>query len=126
MEKLTIKQKLLLRELKDNGLVRLEVSYSGGGDDGCVDAYSGYEINEKGEERWSQDSVPTKFQNEFDDYIYDFISDNIEWDWINNEGGYGTVTIDLETGKLTIDHCQRHVEEYRYDDIDFNTNDIEF
>ena len=57
----------MLKELKDNGLVRLEVSYSGGGDDGCIDTYSGYEINEKGEERWSQNSIPTNFQNEFDE-----------------------------------------------------------
>ena len=118
MEKLTIKQKLLLRELKDNGLVKLEVSYSGGGDDGCVDSYSGYEVNEKGEERWSQDSIPQDFQNEFDDYVYDFISNNIEWDWINNDGGYGIVSIDLETGKMSINHSQRHIEEYHYDDIE--------
>jgi hypothetical protein len=108
----------LLRELKDNGLVRLEVSYSGGGDDGCIDTFSGYEINEKGEEKWSPDSVPQKFQDEFDDYLYDFISNNIEWDWINNDGGYGVVTIDLETGKMTIDHSQRHIEEYYYDNIE--------
>ena len=108
----------MLRELKDNGLVRLEVSYSGGGDDGCIDTYSGYELDEKGVEKWSQDSVPGNFEQEFDDYLYTFISDNIEWDWINNDGGYGTITIDLETGKMTIDHSQRHIEDYHYDDIE--------
>ena len=108
----------MLKELKDNGLVRLEVSYSGGGDDGCIDTYSGYEINEKGEEKWSQNSIPEKFQHEFDDYIYDFISDNIEWDWINNDGGYGIVDIDLETGKMIISHSQRHIEDYHYDSIE--------
>jgi len=100
----------LLRELKDNGLVKLEISYNGGGDDGCIDSFSGYELDEKGVERWSQDSISQKFQDEFDD--------NIEWDWINNDGGYGTITIDLETGKMTIDHSQRHVEEYYYDNIE--------
>ena len=115
----------MLKELKDNGLVRLEVSYSGGGDDGCIDGYSGYEINEKGEERWSQDSVPTKFQNEFDDYIYDFISDNIEWDWINNDGGYGTMMIDCteDPWQVSINHTQRVTEDHYYDGIDFDIKD---
>ena len=109
----------MLKQLRDQGLVKIEITYSGGGDDGCIDTYSGYEIDSKdGKEKWVQDSVPTKFQNEFDDYIYEFISDNIEWDWINNDGGYGTINIDLETGKLTIDHSQRHVEEYNYDPIE--------
>ena len=59
-----------------------------------------------------------KFWTRIWDYLYDFISNNIEWDWINNDGGYGTITIDLETGKMTIDHSQRHVEDYHYDDIE--------
>ena len=108
----------MLKELKDIGLVRLEISYSGGGDDGCIDSYGGYILDDSGKETWIQDSVPQKFQNEFDDYFYEFINENIEWDWINNDGGYGIVEIDLETGKMTIGHSQRHVEEYSYNDIE--------
>ena len=118
MEGLTIKQKLLLRELKDQGLVKVEITYSGGGDDGCLDTFSGYKINAKGKEEWIQDSVPIYFQEEFDEYIYDFINDNIEWDWINNEGGYGTINIDVHTGKVSIDHSQRIVEDYNYDPVE--------
>ena len=114
MENLTIKQKLKLRELKDLGIVRVQVHYSGGGDDGCIDSTDAYILNEKGQEKWDRDIVPDDFLAMFEEALYNFISRNVEWDWVNNDGGYGTLEINVDTGELTIHHSQRHTENYEY------------
>lgn len=114
MENLTIKQKLKLRELKDLGIVRVQVHYSGGGDDGCIDSTDAYILDEKGEEKWDRDIVPDDFLGMFEEALYHFISRNVEWDWVNNDGGYGSLEINVDTGELTIHHTQRHTENYEY------------
>jgi len=114
MENLTIKQKLKLRELKDLGIVRIQIHYSGGGDDGCIDSADAYIINADGKEEWNKDVVPADFLNIFEEVLYSFISRNVEWDWVNNDGGYGSLEINVDTGELTIHHTQRHTEDYEY------------
>ena len=114
MENLTIKQKLKLRELKDLGIVRVQVHYSGGGDDGCIDNTDAYILDKNGKEIWDRDIVPDDFLGVFEEVLYNFISRNVEWDWVNNDGGYGTIEINVDTGDLTIHHTQRHTEDYEY------------
>ena len=114
MENLTIKQKLKLRELKDLGIVRVQVHYSGGGDDGCIDSTDAYILDENGKEKWNRDIVPDDFLGIFEEVLYNFISRNVEWDWVNNDGGYGSLEINVDTGDLTIHHTQRHTEAYEY------------
>ena len=114
MENLTIKQKLKLRELKDLGIVKVQVHYSGGGDDGCIDNTDAYILDENGKEKWDGDIVPDDFLGIFEEVLYNFISRNVEWDWGNNDGGYGSLEINVDTGDLTIHHTQRHTEDYEY------------
>ena len=71
-------------------------------------------LNDKGEEKWSRDIVPDDFIGMFEEVLYNFISRNVEWDWVNNDGGYGNVEINVDTGELTINHTQRHTEDYEY------------
>ena len=114
MENLTIKQKLKLRELKDLGIVKVQVHYSGGGDEGCIDNTDAYILDENGKEKWDGDIVPDDFLGIFEEVLYNFISRNVEWDWVNNDGGYGSLEINVDTGDLTIHHTQRHTEDYEY------------
>ena len=53
------------------------------------------------------------------------VSDNVEWDWINNEGGYGQMIIDCTKTPwdVKINHTQRITEDHYYDDIEFSTDD---
>jgi hypothetical protein len=115
MENLTIRQKLELKKLRDLNVSKIEIHYSGGGDDGCIDHYSAYTINSKGEEEYNRDIGISSFASAFDDYIYGLLSNVIEWDWINNEGGYGELVIDIEKQDIEINHNQRHIEQYHYD-----------
>ena len=38
-----------------------------------------------------------------EDTFYELLCDNIEWDWVNNEGGFGSLKIDLQDESITID-----------------------
>ena len=114
-----LKKNLAVQVIKDHNITTIEVIYSGGGDDGCIDEVNFTDHNEE--------AVTYPFNKEvqsvFDDLLYDILSDNIEWDWINNDGGYGEMIIDctLDPWKIKINHTQRITEDHFYDDIDFNT-----
>tara|TARA_R110000822_G_scaffold194731_1_gene332991 strand:- start:184 stop:552 length:369 start_codon:yes stop_codon:yes gene_type:complete len=105
---LNLKQKIELKKLKDNNICRIEIHYSGGGDDGCIEEYCFYDIE--------NNSIIIKDEvfEELDDYFYSMLCENIEWDWVNNDGGYGILNLNIETNKITIDHTQRVTEQYDY------------
>ena len=104
--------------IKDHNITTIEVIYTGGGDDGCIDEVNFTDHNEE--------AVTYPFNKEiestFDDLLYDILNDNIEWDWINNDGGYGEMIIDctLDPWKIKINHTQRITEDHFYDNIDFD------
>ena len=115
MENLTIEQKLQLKKLRDLDVTKVEISYSGGGDDGCIDDFTAYTLNNKGEETYNRDINLTPFSDAFDNYIYELLSKTIEWDWVNNDGGYGTLIMNMEEESISINHNQRFTEEFVYD-----------
>ena len=114
-----LKRNLAVQVIKDHNIAKIEVDYSGGGDDGCIDEVNFTDHNEK--------AVTYPFNKEvestFDDLLYDMLNNNVEWDWINNDGGYGEMIIDctLDPWKIKINHTQRITEDHRYDNIDFDT-----
>ena len=55
MENLTIRQKLELKKLRDLNVSKIEIHYSGGGDDGCIDYYQAYTVDVYGKEKWNKD-----------------------------------------------------------------------
>ena len=116
-----LKRNLAVQVIKDHNIAKIEVDYSGGGDDGCIDDVRYEDIDENKIDILMEPDVSA----EWDDLIYNMISENIEWDWINNEGGYGQMMIDCTKTpwKVTINHSQRVLEDHYYDDIEFSTDD---
>lgn len=113
MEELNLKTKLALKRIKDFNVNIVEVHYSGGGDDGCIDCVLYKDIDDKPLENLYGDL--DKVTEDIEGWLYDTISNNIEWDWINNEGGYGVLTISLgKNGDISIDHTQRVTEDFTY------------
>ena len=115
-----LKRNLAVQVIKDHNIAKIEVDYSGGGDDGCIDDVRYEDIDENKIDILMEPDVSA----EWDDLIYNMISENIEWDWINNEGGYGQMMIDCTKTpwKVTINHSQRVLEDHYYDDIEFSTD----
>ena len=115
-----LKRNLAVQVIKDHNIASIEVDYSGGGDDGCIDDVRYEDIDENKIDILMEPDVSA----EWDDLIYDMLSHHIELDWINNEGGYGQMMIDCTKTpwKVTINHSQRVLEDHYYDDIEFSTD----
>ena len=113
-----LKRNLAVQVIKDHNIANIEVDYSGGGDDGCIEEVRFEDID--------GNKIDVQMEGEieasWDDLLYNMLGDNIEWDWVNNDGGYGQMKIDCTKTpwKVKIDHTQRVTEDHYYDDIDFD------
>jgi hypothetical protein len=88
--KAVIKQHLAV--LKEIGIEKIDIAFSGYGDEGPISEVifspslpknSGFDLSQ------------------FDDDLYDYLDPARVGDWVNNEGGFGEIQIDVATGKLT-------------------------
>ncbi len=119
-----LKRNIAVQVIKDHNISNIEVDYSGGGDDGCIDEVRFEDIDGNSIDVQMEKEV----DREWDDLLYNMLSDNIEWDWINNDGGYGQMLIDCTKSpwSVKINHTQRICEDHYYDNIDFDTEDKKF
>ena len=85
---LDLKDQILLTKLKGKGIAKLNISFSGSGDSGDVDEV-GYETND-GINSWQLDLnsrlIESEEENAVKDMIYTWLSNNLRYDWVNNEG----------------------------------------
>jgi hypothetical protein len=79
--------------LKDRGVKQIRVTYEGSGDSGAIDNVLYYD-KEDDEYYSSQLNISESQHDDIQNLAYPML-DGIE-DWYNNEGGYGTITIDLD------------------------------
>ena len=112
--KLNLEQKIQLKKLKDYNVKLVEIHYDGGGDDGMINDVVYYDDNDIGHRGCPLKKNKVNKSDKLDNYYYQILCDNIDWDWVNNEGGFGHMVIDLLTEEVTIFHSQRHVEYYEY------------
>ena len=47
--------------------------------------------------------------------IYTWLSNNLLYDWVNNEGGSGTLNINLSDFTWDLDYYERIIEEHNFD-----------
>lgn len=94
LDKLTWQRAIIA--LKDNGVVHLKVMYSGSGDSGGIDEVHYFD---KEDGLIEHDTIDVDHSG-IQDLCYPLL-DGIE-DWYNNDGGDGTVSINLETLKYSI------------------------
>jgi hypothetical protein len=103
----------VLFNLAAQGIGLITVSYSGGGDNGAIDEIVGYRIGDFEEPEDLQDEPPKlkgediTFSEEVEKLIeheaYDQILENAS-DWVNNDGGGGTLYIYTASGDYYCDH----------------------
>jgi hypothetical protein len=111
----------ILVKLKDKGINKIEITFSGSGDSGDIDDLIYYDITDK--YYYSRDMVKNSYMtdeeyNLLQNDCYEFIDDAIEGaDWYNNEGGFGNITLDLDTMTANVEYSQRTVEEYSWEDL---------
>jgi len=121
MAKLSQQVLPILVKLKDKGINKLEINFSGSGDSGDIDDIIYYDIN--GKHHYSSEMVQDSYINDqeytlLQNDCYEFIDEAIEGaDWYNNDGGFGDITIDLDTMTADVKYSQRTVEEYSWDNL---------
>ena len=110
-KKLTWQEAVLF--LKDLGVTKILVFYEGSGDSGSIDNIE-YYTGENGETvHFKHDlNISDEMHQKLINLCYPML-DNIE-DWYNNDGGYGTVTIDLDTLHYDIANHIRYTDYETY------------
>lgn len=104
----------ILPHLRLQGAQKIEIHFDGSGDSGeIVDTVcEGFDLGKKCPGHKEKKS----YQDILHSIGYAYLED-VENDWRNNEGGFGKITINLNTRAL---HCDMHVritnlEDYEYD-----------
>jgi hypothetical protein len=107
---------LLASEL---GITCVEISFSGSGDSGDIndiELYRGSEnvnprgwygpIDERGVREWGDnpDWTPDhqRLEGLSQEYFNENLSDRVDWDWYNNDGGGGRCLIEFTTGEVSL------------------------
>jgi hypothetical protein len=85
----SLKTATLFAALKDAGVTNVEIRYDGGGDSGQVEDVEFYGDN------IDSSALNDKFEGNLQDLGYYILEQHYNWDWYNNDGGYGTINIEL-------------------------------
>ena len=101
----SLKTATLFAALKDAGVTNVEIRYDGGGDSGQVEDVEFYGDN------IDSSALNDKFEGDLQDLATHILEQHYNWDWYNNDGGYGDIRIDLEgdTPEISIDGYVRSV-----------------
>jgi hypothetical protein len=92
----SLKLATLFTALKDAGVTNVEIRYDGGGDSGQVEDVEFFGDNLDGGD------LNERFEGDLQDLAYRILHDHYEYDWYNNDGGYGAVHISFEDDEPTI------------------------
>jgi hypothetical protein len=93
----------ILPQFRELGVANIEVSYSGYGDSGAID---GVQYRDKAGIRVDRAAVPTPLIEDLESCVYSFLPAGFEI----NDGGQGTLTIDVQLAKVTIQHQENYTE----------------
>lgn len=109
-----MKQILSFKALKDLSINLIEINFSGGGDSGDIDDVNFY-----------SDGKLIRLNEENKD-LHDFIEE-FSWsliyktadtvgDWVNNQGGYGNIEIDVFHQTYNVNYYQNTTEDFNWTD----------
>jgi hypothetical protein len=88
---------VILPALLESGVANVEAAYSGYGDSGAID---GVQYRDKSGVRVEREKIPTALTEKLENVLYEFLPAGFEI----NDGGQGTLTLDVQTGRLTLQH----------------------
>ena len=114
-----LKRALTLMNCKHLGVVEISIEFSGSGDSGDIDEV--YFRTKKDSYEYI-DMPDNKAEDLIRDFAWDIIASKVNTvgDWVNNEGGYGHITIDVENNTFNLDYSQRTTEDHDwYDEMLF-------
>ena len=93
----------LLPVFLQHRVANIEAAYSGYGDSGCID---GTQYRDAAGQRVDRASIPGHMIERLETCLYEFLLCGFETD----SGSQGTLTIDTQTAKVTIQHQENYTE----------------
>ena len=93
----------IIPSLAKHRVANIEAAYSGYGDSGAID---GIQYRDEAGVRVDRGSLPTTVVEQLENVLYEFLPSGFE----NNDGGQGTLAIDTQTAKVTIQHQENYTE----------------
>ena len=93
----------VLPALRNHRVATVEAAYSGYGDSGAID---GIQFRDTAGQRVDRASLPKDVIEQLENCVYEFLPSGFEI----NDGGQGTLTIDTQTAKVTIQHQENYTE----------------
>ena len=94
---------VIMPQLRQHGIANIEAAYSGYGDSGAID---GVQFRDAAGQRVERAAVPTPVVEQLENAIYEFLPSGFEI----NDGGQGTLTLDVPTGRITLAHQENYTE----------------
>ena len=93
----------ILPALAQHRIANVEAAYSGYGDSGAID---GTQFRDAAGQRVDRATIPTPVVEQLENCIYEFLPSGFEI----NDGGQGTLTLDVPTGRITLAHQENYTE----------------
>ena len=93
----------ILPAFRQHRVANIEAAYSGYGDSGAID---GIQFRDAAGQRVDRASLPKDVIEQLENCVYEFLPSGFEI----NDGGQGTLTINTQTGKVTIQHQENYTE----------------
>jgi hypothetical protein len=116
--KAAIEFKRIKFELRSLGIKKVYIHFNGSGDDGDIEDI---EFENDSQSNGQYDTVTTlnpTHIGKLKDLAYDMIDDKVNneygGDWINNDGGYGNICLDIDKNEYTLDYNQRTTDEVNW------------
>jgi len=109
----------ILTKLRTDGYVGVSVGFDGSGDSGSINNICVYNdadnFNITEDYCWQGDTkdYDDSYLEPLESLAYEVL-DNCGLDWYNNDGGYGSVNIDLKTGEIKAHFQIRYTETNYY------------
>lgn len=93
----------ILPALRSLQVANIEAAYSGYGDSGSID---GMQFRNRDGVRIERSTIPDQMKESLEDVVYEFLPAGFEI----NDGGQGTLTVDVEAGTVKLDHQENYTE----------------
>lgn len=93
----------VLPALRSCGVANIEAAYSGYGDSGAID---GIQYRDEAGTRVDRTALPAPVIEQLETALYEFLPAGFEI----NDGGQGTLTLDVQTAKVTLAHQENYID----------------
>jgi hypothetical protein len=93
----------ILPALVQHRVANVEAAYSGYGDSGAIDAV---QYRDAAGQRVKRETIPVALSEDLENVLYEFLPAGFEI----NDGGQGTLTINTQKAKVTIEHQENYTE----------------